>query len=73
MKFSIIATILFSTFAVNAQQLNVIQVKGNRAIVEVQTGEKLKVGESYSVGKLTEKFLLIRLPREKALEIISSD
>jgi hypothetical protein len=52
MKFSIIATILFSTFAVNAQQLNVIQVKGNRAIVEVQTGEKLKVGESYSVGKV---------------------
>lgn len=34
-----------------AQQFNVIQVKGNRAIIEVQTGEKLKVGESYSVGK----------------------
>lgn len=52
MKISIIVTILFSVFAAQAQQLNVIQVKGNRAIVEVQTGEKLKVGESYSVGKV---------------------
>lgn len=42
---------LFASF-VEAQQLNVIQVKGNRAIVEVQTGEKLKVGESYAVGKV---------------------
>lgn len=42
---------LFASF-VEAQQLNVIQVKGNRAIVEIQTGEKLKVGESYAVGKV---------------------
>lgn len=41
-------------FSLNAyaQQMNVIQVKGNRAIVEVQTGERLKVGESYAVGKV---------------------
>lgn len=50
---SVMTTImfLFASFA-EAQQLNVIQVKGNRAIVEVQTGEKLKVGESYAVGKV---------------------
>lgn len=50
---SVITTIMFlyASF-VEAQQLNVIQVKGNRAIVEVQTGEKLKVGESYAVGKV---------------------
>lgn len=50
---SVLTTIMFllASFA-EAQQLNVIQVKGNRAIVEVQTGEKLKVGESYAVGKV---------------------
>lgn len=53
LNISVIATImfLFASF-VEAQQLNVIQVKGNRAIVEIQTGEKLKVGESYAVGKV---------------------
>lgn len=52
-KISALTTIMFlcASFA-EAQQLNVIQVKGNRAIVEVQTGEKLKVGESYAVGKV---------------------
>lgn len=50
---SVITTIMFLCASfVEAQQLNVIQVKGNRAIVEVQTGEKLKVGESYAVGKV---------------------
>lgn len=50
---SIVTTIMFLCASfVEAQQLNVIQVKGNRAIVEVQTGEKLKVGESYAVGKV---------------------
>lgn len=53
-KISALTTIIF-LFGVSisqAQQLNVIQVKGNRAIVEIQTGEKLKVGESYAVGKV---------------------
>lgn len=45
-------TFLLAVTSAQAQQLNVIQVKGNRAIVEVQTGEKLKVGESYAVGKV---------------------
>ncbi|AZZ37678.1 hypothetical protein CIK05_13025 [Bdellovibrio sp. qaytius] len=54
LKISALSTILILLGATisQAQQLNVIQVKGNRAIVEVQTGEKLKVGESYSVGKV---------------------
>lgn len=54
LKISVLATImLFTISSISyAQQLNVIQVKGNRAIVEVQTGEKLKVGESYAVGKV---------------------
>lgn len=54
LKISVTTIIMFllSTSMVHAQQLNVIQVKGNRAIVEVQTGEKLKVGESYAVGKV---------------------
>jgi hypothetical protein len=56
MKFniSVITAIMFliSANEAQAQQLNVIQVKGNRAIVEVQTGERLKVGESYAVGKV---------------------
>lgn len=43
---------IFVAQTLQAQQLNVIQVKGNRAIVEIQTGEKLKVGESYAVGKV---------------------
>lgn len=53
-KLSVLTTIMIIMGASlsNAQQLNVIQVKGNRAIVEVQTGEKLKVGESYAVGKV---------------------
>lgn len=54
LKISVTTTIMFllgASFS-QAQQLNVIQVKGNRAIVEVQTGEKLKVGESYAVGKV---------------------
>lgn len=54
LKISALTTILIimSASISQAQQLNVIQVKGNRAIVEVQTGEKLKVGESYAVGKV---------------------
>lgn len=56
MKFNIsvitIIMVLMSASLAQAQQLNVIQVRGNRAVVEVQTGEKLKVGESYTVGKL---------------------
>ncbi len=54
LKISALTTIMFlfgASFS-QAQQLNVIQVKGNRAIVEIQTGEKLKVGESYAVGKV---------------------
>lgn len=54
LKLSTLTAIIFFLCASisQAQQLNVIQVKGNRAIVEVQTGEKLKVGESYAVGKV---------------------
>lgn len=54
LNISVMTTVmfLFGASISQAQQLNVIQVKGNRAIVEVQTGEKLKVGESYAVGKV---------------------
>lgn len=51
MKLALITISFFACLSAQAQQFNVVQVKGNRAIVEVQTGEKLKVGESYSVGK----------------------
>ncbi|MES2801513.1 MAG: hypothetical protein V4654_03390 [Bdellovibrionota bacterium] len=54
LKISVLTMIMFliGATASQAQQLNVIQVKGNRAIVEIQTGQKLKVGESYAVGKV---------------------
>ena len=53
LKISVLTTLFALVASIsNAQQLNVIQVKGNRAIVEIQTGEKLKVGESYAVGKV---------------------
>jgi hypothetical protein len=45
----ILSQILFFQF-LHAQQFSVVQVKGNKAIIELQSGDKLKVGESYSIG-----------------------
>lgn len=53
-----VLVILVTNSVSHAQQLNVIQVKGNRAIVEIQTGEKLKVGESYAVGKVDGEVIM---------------
>lgn len=45
-----IASLLALPLITQAQQLNVIQVKGNRAIVEVQDGNTLSVGQTIHAG-----------------------
>ncbi len=46
---SLVAT--FKTQSVFAQEFNVLQVKGKKAIIEIKSNDKLKAGETYFVNQ----------------------